>query len=232
MPPGTPRAGTTEWRGGTQGFLWGPPTQIIPELPPVMGLGACPRPWGHALAQAMGKRAVPDIQPPLLPASTLAGLVSGWWLPHGSGRPLWWAGGSPRALLPALPVPLARTPLPGRWAWGQEIPSDKGAWVRESRARGSQLSTAEVGAMRWLGAPRNPLLHSCPIPPHTSLLAEVRTRTQLSVGLGHSCRGWAQVPRGGFHLHSRFTGMGTEWKRAREVSDACLQQPGRPRRCR
>lgn len=54
-----------------------------------MGLGACPRPWGHALAQAMGKRAVPDIQPPLLPASTLAGLVSGWWLPHGSGRPLW-----------------------------------------------------------------------------------------------------------------------------------------------
>lgn len=104
----------------------------------------------------------------------------------------------------------ARTPLPGRWAWGQEIPWDKGAWVSESRARWSQLSTAEVGAMRWLGEPQNPLPHSCPIPPHTSLLAEVRAGTQLSVGLGPSHRGWAQVPGGGFHLDSRFTGMGTE----------------------
>lgn len=68
---------------------------------------------------------------------------------------------------------------------------------------------------------RDPLLHSYPIPPHTSALAEVRALTQLSVGLGPSRRGWAQVPGGGFHLDSWFTGMGREWKRAREVSDAC-----------
>lgn len=197
MPPGTPRAGTTEWRGGTQGFWWGPPTQIIPELPPMMGLGACPRPWGHALAQAMGKRAVPDIQPPLLPASTLAGLVSGWWLPHGSGRPLWWAGGSPRALLPALPVPLARTPLPGRWAWGQEIPWDKGGWVRESRARGVTAEHRRSGShevARGTQEPPSALLpHSSPHlfagrgeNPHTAISGA----GTLMPGVGAGPPGW------------------------------------------
>lgn len=49
LVPGPPTAGTSEWRGWTQGFWWGPPTQIFPELPPVMGVGGLPQAMGKGL---------------------------------------------------------------------------------------------------------------------------------------------------------------------------------------
>lgn len=103
-------------------------------------------------------------------------------------------GGGPTALDPTLvgrwkpraPLPALPTALPGRWAWGQEIPWDKGSWVRDSRARGHSWES-----MRWLGTPRDPLLpHSSP---HLSITDGLHTAiseagTLMGVGAGPRAR--------------------------------------------
>lgn len=128
----------------------------IPGLLPVIGMGSCPSRW---------EGAAPDIQPPLFPSSTHAGShVSGWWPPHGPACPAWWAGGSPRALLPALPEP-----WPGhRWGYLDTPTCQVGLGSGDPLRQGGLGEGKGVTAGHCQRGTRDPLLHSCPIPPHTS----------------------------------------------------------------
>lgn len=72
---------------------------------------------------------------------------------------------------------------PDTWqvGWGSGHPLGQGG------LGGGVAGKGVTGEHRQRGT-RDPLLHSYHIPPHTSLLAEVRALTQLSVGLGPSRR--------------------------------------------